>query len=162
MKIRDKFKFGNTSKRRRKDVSEYLILCLDRALMCSPVDGGIPYRGGLRIAIEQNEIFNEGHSSCDGYIKISFHQKKDSEGKGQAVDFVPYIKGFGYSYEAYGRFGILGMLMLEAWEELQDEGLIPKNLYLHWGGLWSHKDPKKLGWDLAHYEIRSYPQIEKV
>jgi hypothetical protein len=54
------------------------------------------------------------------------------------------------------------MLMLEGWQELQDEGEIPKDLFLHWGGLWSHKDPLRLGWDLAHYEIRDYEQIERV
>lgn len=162
MKIRNKFKFGNTSKERRKDVSRYLIRCSERALMCSPVDFGVPYLGGFRLAKEQFEIYKEGNSSCDGYKKESFHQKKDSEGKGQALDLVPYIAGIGFDYSAYGRFGIIGMLMLEAWEELQGEGLIPEGLFLHWGGLWSHKKKGSLGWDLAHYEIRDYEQEERV
>lgn len=162
MKIRDIFKYGNTSQQRRKGVSRYLIRCSERALMCSPVDFGVPYRGGLRLVLEQMEIFKDGNSSCDGINDISYHQKTDSNGEGLALDLVPYIKGIGYCYDAYGRFGIIGMLMLEAWQELQDEGLIPEDLFLHWGGLWSHKDPKKLGWDMAHFEIRTYPQIEKV
>lgn len=162
MKIRNKYKFGKTSNERRKDVSNYLKLCSNYALMCSPVDFGVPYMGGLRSAKEQNSIYKEHNSECDGFKKLSFHQLTFDDGKGQALDLVPYIAGIGFSYEAYGRFGIIGMLMLEAWEELQEQGLIPKDLFLHWGGLWSHKDPKKLGWDLAHYEIRTYQQIEAV
>ena len=162
MKQRNKFKYGDTSKERRKYVSEYLILTSDRALICSPVDFGIPEDGGFRFDKRQNWIFKKGWSKCDGFIRLSFHQIKDSDGKGQALDLVPYIKGIGFSYEALGRFGIIGMLMLEAWEELQDEGLIPKDLFLHWGGLWSSKTPIKLGWDLAHFEIRGYVQTERV
>lgn len=162
MKIRDKYKFGKTSNLRRKDVSNYLILCSDRALMCSPVDFGVPKYGGKRDEKIQFEIFCRKWTKCDGKLKLSYHQKTDENGRGLALDLVPYIKGVGFSYEATGRFGIIGMLMLESWEELQDEGLIPKDLYLHWGGFWSHSDPKTLGWDLAHFEIRTYPQIEKV
>jgi len=129
---------------------------------CSPVDFGVPDHGGKRTAPEQKGIYKLGYSKADGYRSLSYHQVLDDFGRGQALDLVPYIKGVGYCYDAPGRFGIIGMLMLEAWEELQDEGLIPKTLYLHWGGLWSHKDPKKLGWDMAHYEIRNYPQIGKL
>ena len=162
MKVRNKYKYGNTSNERRKDVSEYLIITSDKALKCSPVDFGVPMDGGLREDDRQNEIFLMGNSSCDGYNKKSYHQKKDQNGKSLALDLVPYIKYKGFVYDAFGRFGIIGMLMLEAWEELQNEGLIPLDKYLHWGGLWTNKGPKKLGWDLAHYEIRDYPQIEKL
>ena len=134
MKIRNKFKLGNVSKERRKDVSKYLIYCSDKALICSPIDFGVPLDGGFRTDKRQNFIFNKGWSSCDGYIKKSFHQKKDFEGKGQALDLVPYISEIGFCYDAHGRFGIIGMLMLEAWVELQDEGIIPKDLFLHCAG----------------------------
>ena len=162
MKKRRKYNFGKSSKERLNDVSVYLVLTARRALLCSPVDFGVPYLGALRLATEQNRIFNDGFSSCDGYDKVSFHQRTDKDGKGLALDLVPYIVGHGLSYDADGRFGVIGMLMLEAWFELQEEGEIPKDLFLHWGGLWSHKDPEKLGWDLAHYEIRTSEQIEKV
>jgi hypothetical protein len=162
MKIRNKYFFGDLSKSRMHMVSDYLKICADRALLCSPVDFGVPVDGGLRTDERQNEIFKKGYSKADGYKKKSFHQQKDSDGKGLALDLVPYIAGIGFSYEAAGRFGIIGTLMLEAWEELQEEGKIQKDLFLHWGGLWTHKDPKSLGWDLAHFEIRTYQQIEKV
>ena len=164
MKFRNLFNYGNTSKQRRKDVSEYLIATSDRALGCSPIDFGVPLDGGLRIATRQNWLFEKGWSKADGFEKLSFHQKVDDEGKGQALDLVPYIKGLGLDYEAEGRFGMIIMLMLEAWEELQEEGFIPNDLYLHCGGLWGNKnnDLSRLGWDLAHYEIRDYEQIQRL
>ncbi len=162
MRKRDKYKFGSLSKSRRLNVSDYLTIASDRAILCSPVDFGVPQHGGAREDKDQNDIFKKGYSRADGYIKKSYHQTRDLFGKGQALDLVPYIPGAGFDYTAYGRFGVIGMLMLEAWEELQDEGRIPKGLYLHWGGLWKSKDGKKLGWDMAHFEIRNYPQTEKL
>lgn len=162
MKIRDKFKFGKSSEARKQTVSMYLQMTVDKTLRCSPIDISVPWMGGLRLAKEQNDIFKEGNSRCDGYEKLSYHQKTDDKGKGLAIDLAPYIKGLGIRYDAPARSGIIGMLMLEAWEELQDDGLIPKDLYLHWGGLWSHKDKKKIGWDMWHFEIRDYPQKELI
>jgi hypothetical protein len=158
MKVRDLFAFGNTSEKRRTGVSRYLIKCSDKALKCSPIDFGVPADGGFRIAKRQNWIFKKGWSRCDGYEVLSNHQLTDENGEGQALDLVPYIKGKGLSYEAFGRFGIIGTLMLEAWEELQEAGEIPKDLFLHWGGFWKSRDGIKLGWDLAHFEIRKYEQ----
>ena len=162
MKNRSKYNFGQRSEERRSTVSMYLQLASGRALKCSPIDFGVPWMGGLRTATDQKGIFDEGHSRCDGYEKISYHQIKNDDGKGLALDLVPYIPGIGFEYEAYGRFGIIGMLMLEAWEELQDLHMIPQDRFLHWGGLWTHKDPKMLGWDMAHFEERSTEQIERV
>ena len=162
MKARNKYSFGAASTRRKETVSRYIQITADRAISCSPIDFGVPWMGGAREDEEQHGIFLDGHSKCDGYEKISYHQKKDDKGKGKALDLAPYIVGEGFSYKAPGRSGIIGMLMLEAWEELQDEGLIPEDLYLHWGGLWTHRDPRMLGWDMWHFEIRDYEQIEKV
>lgn len=162
MKIRDKFKFGASSEARKKTVSTYLQITADRMLVCSPVDVSIPWMGGKRTAEEQKAIFNEGNSRCDGFKTFSYHQKTDDKDKGLALDLAPYISGVGISYEAPARSGIIGTLMLEAWEELQDEGRIPNTLYLHWGGLWSHKDNQKIGWDMWHFEIRDYEQKELI
>lgn len=162
MKTRNKFDFGASSIERLMTVSKYLQMTAKKSLECSPIDFGVPWMGGRRSSEEQNAIYIEGNSRCDGYKKISNHQRVNSDGLGLALDLVPYISDIGFSYNAYGRFGIIGMLMLEAWEEFQDEGKIPKDLHLHWGGLWSHKEPERLGWDMAHYEIRNHEQIEKV
>ncbi len=162
MKVRNKYKFGKTSTGRKDTTSKYLQITANRALRCSPIDFGVPWMGGRRSVLEQKEIFDMGNSRCDGYDKISYHQQVDEDGNGKALDLVPYIPGTGFSYNAYGRFGIIGMLMLEAWEELKEEGKIPDNLYLHWGGFWRNLKPEKLGWDLAHYEIRNAEQIEQL
>ena len=162
MKVRDKYDFGRTSTVRKRSVSKYLQLTAEKAIKSSPVDFGVPWMGGKRIAEEQKDIFNKGYSKADGYEKLSYHQILDETGHGMAIDLVPYIPGEGFAYDAVGRFAIIGMLMLEAWEELQDEGKIPKDLYLHWGGFWRNRDPKSLGWDLAHYEIRDTPQVERL
>lgn len=162
MKVRNKYNYGSSSTTRLNTVSKYLVLTARKALMCSPVDFGVPWMGGKRTKPEQKDIFDKGYSRCDGTIKVSYHQKIDEDHKGKALDLVPYIPGTGFDYEATGRFGIIGMLMLEAWEELQDEGKIPSGLHLHWGGLWRNREPNDLGWDLAHYEIRSTPQIEQL
>ena len=162
MKVIDKYQFGDNSTNRLHTVSKYLQMAARKALKCSPVDFGVPWMGGLRTAEEQKEIFDDGHSRADGYTKISYHQQVDPDGKGKALDLVPWISGIGFAYNAYGRFGIIGMLMLEAWEELKEAGEIPENLYLHWGGFWRNKEPKDLGWDLAHYEIRSSEQVEQL
>lgn len=162
MKQRNKYKLGKTSNRRRSGVSRYLNMTANRAIACSPIDFGVPYMGGKRTAEEQSKIFIDGCSSCDGYEKISNHQKTDKEGQGLALDLVPYVTGVGFDYNAGARFGIICMLMLEAWEELQDEGVIPKNLYLHSGALWRNKKASSIGWDPAHYEIRTIPQTERL
>jgi peptidoglycan L-alanyl-D-glutamate endopeptidase CwlK len=162
MKLRNKYNFGRSSTTRKKTVSKYLQLTADKAIKSSPVDFGVPWMGGKRTAEEQKDIFNKGYSRADGYNNLSYHQKVDEVGAGKAIDLVPYIPGVGFAYDAVGRFGIIGMLMLEAWEELQDEGKIPEKLHLHWGGFWRNREPKDLGWDLAHYEIRSAPQVERL
>lgn len=160
MKIRNKFRFGRSSTRRKETVCKYLQITVDRALLCSPIDFGVPWMGGLRTKEQQRRIYNSGNSRADGFKILSFHQMIDIEGLGLAIDLVPYVDGLDYS--AFGRFGIIGMLMLEAWEELQYEGMIPHDLYLHCGFLWPNKYPSRLGWDLAHYEVREEPQIERV
>ena len=162
MKARNKYFFGRSSTARKRGVSRYLRRTAEKAIQSSPVNFGVPWMGGKRTAEEQRDIFEKGYSKADGYDKLSYHQKTDSTGNGMAIDLVPYIPDVGYAYDAVGRFGIIGMLMLEAWEELQDEGKIPKVLHLHWGGFWRNREPKSLGWDLAHYEIRSAPQVERL
>lgn len=156
------FKYGKNSNKNIDSTSKYLQMTARRALPCSPFDFGAPQYSGWRDSNMQYKIYKNNYSKCDGVITLSYHQKTDEEGKGLALDLVPYFKGHGFSYIAHGHFGMLGMLMLEAWQELQDLGKIPKGLYLHWGGFWSHKDPFTLGWDMAHYEIRRYKQVIKL
>lgn len=158
MKVRNLFSLGKSSTSRYLTTSNYIQLTVDRVIVCTPIDLGIPWMGGLRTSPEQHNIFLDGNSACDGYEKKSNHQRTDENGKCLAIDVVPYVVGVGFDYTAYGRFGIIGSLMLEAWEELKAEGKIPQNLYLHWGGFWTNKKVGSLGWDMAHFEIREYEQ----
>lgn len=158
MKQKNKFTLSRASRRRLDTTSKYLQMTFKRALSYSPIDAAIPWRGGLRSAGEQKEIFNLGHSKCDGVKYKSNHQRKDSDGLGKALDVVPYIKGVGISYNTPGRFGILGTLMLFAFDELKQEGKIPAGVFLHWGGFWKPKSKTRLGWDMAHYELRDKEQ----
>lgn len=47
---------------------------------------------GVRSDEEQNKLFKDEKSKCDGYIKKSAHQKR-SDGYGHALDILPLPKG---------------------------------------------------------------------
>ena len=51
----------------------------------TPIDFVVIHNGAFRTAKEQNEIFNQGYSKCDGYKFKSNHQS------GLAVDLVPWL-----------------------------------------------------------------------
>ena len=162
MRERDEFAFGEGSESRLITVTDYLQMTARRVIKSSRIDISVPYLGGRRNCEEQNDAFNRNASKADGIIKKSRHQILDKYGKAKALDLVAYIKGFGLSYESLGRAGMIGAMMLEAWEELQDEGLIPKDLYLHWGGFWNNEKDDELGWDPWHFEERDYPQVIRI
>ncbi len=78
------FIFGNGSKSKLAGVKSIMVdLCL-KALRESKYDFSIT--DGLRTAQQQNEIFKNKHSDCDGYQVLSIHQS------GLAVDILPYVK----------------------------------------------------------------------
>ena len=156
------FSFGKTSNRRLKNVNEILVMTAELALRFSDVvDMTIPWRGGLRTAEQQKELFEAGNTRCDGYVKKSYHQS------GNALDIVPWYKGK-VDYSATDRFLEFAKKMFAAFDYLKMDGRIPDDVYLHWGGFWSAKDNNgdgilnhiddKLGWDKPHWEIRSKPQ----
>ena len=88
------FKFGTTSRKRMQGVDPLLIECAERALALSKYDMTIPWMGGIRTAEEQNAIFKDGNSKCDGYEKKSYHQS----------DFYP---GTDQKAKTYGNQGIV-------------------------------------------------------
>lgn len=81
------FEFGDTSLRRLKYVDDRLIELLNTAIKVSTIDMTIPWMGGKRSAEEQNKLFKDGVSRCDGYDKKSYHQS------GLAVDVAPFVNG---------------------------------------------------------------------
>jgi len=155
------FAYGTSSVRRMQGVDQYLVLTAYVSLAYSPYDMSIPWRGGKRTAPEQNELFLEKASKCDGYTLESFHQS------GKALDIVPWVDNH-LDYANTKRFQEHARVMFATFTFLQDIGQIPQGLYLHWGGFWSARDNNKdgylhyiddkFGWDQPHWEIRTKPQ----
>lgn len=123
--------FSKKSKNHRLGVDPRLIEISDLAILITPIDFGIPQSGGLRAALEQRELFNDGKSQRDGYKKKSKHQT------GMALDFYAYVNGKA-SWDAYH-------LAIVAAAHLQAASILGHKL--EWGGLW-----KKFG-DLCHVEL---------
>lgn len=140
-------------------VNQVLQILANRLITKSPYDLGVLDNGGKRTAGQQHEIYLKGNSKCDGYIKLSYHQS------GLAIDFVPYVDGV-FTWSNGKAFLSVAKVAFEIWAEMEAEGLT-KGYYLHWGGYWGDVDldgdnlleiTDKLGWDMAHYELRKIPQ----
>jgi peptidoglycan L-alanyl-D-glutamate endopeptidase CwlK len=80
-----KFILSDRSLQRLKGVNPKLIDVVLLAIRRTPIDFGVAYMGGTRTAEEQYQLFKEGLSNCDGYIKISKHQM------GDAVDLIAFV-----------------------------------------------------------------------
>jgi len=155
-------KMNKWSKRSVKSINtvhKILQKLAQRIILVSPYDIGVLESGGKRTKEMQFEIFSAGHSKCDGVIKISFHQS------GMAIDFVPYING-DYTWSNGKVFLTIAKLMFKIWNDMVEANKT-ENYYLHWGGFWNAKDldkdgvlevSDKLGWDMAHWELRTVPQ----
>jgi len=139
-----RFNWGKRSLQRMKGIDERLIRVLFRAIRIASkkkdgIDLTIPQFGGLRTADQQNKLFENGFSKCDGYDKKSYHQS------GRAVDVIPYIKGKNVynlpENEKQLMFYKVAVCMLEASNK--------EGVRLNWGGNWS-------SWiDRPHFEIRN-------
>jgi peptidoglycan L-alanyl-D-glutamate endopeptidase CwlK len=57
-------------------VEPILIAILKEAIKTSPYEFQIPLDGGVRTALRQRELYNKKLSRCDGYVKMSKHQRK--------------------------------------------------------------------------------------
>ncbi len=129
---------------------KYLSMCAERAISKSEIDISIPNWGGYRPDYYQHEMFLKKWSKVDGYQKKSMHQMTDEDGKCLALDLCAYVDGEqNWDKE---RLIYIHMLMVESWHELQQEGKIPKDRYLWWGGFW------KDSWDKPHYYDKNYQQ----
>jgi len=150
--------FGNRSIKNIQTTHRILQQLATAVMARSEFDFGVLDNGGLRTAAEQNKLFKEGASQCDGIIKKSYHQS------GLAIDFVPYIGG--YTWKNKEAFLHIAKI---AFEEI--ENIFTEDYHLHWGGYWSAKDldgdgilevTDKLGWDLPHFELRKKEQTKGV
>lgn len=138
-----KFQWGKTSLNRMKGVDPSIVKVLFRAIriMSRKKDGidlTIPWMGGLRKADEQNKLFMDKFSKCDGYEDKSEHQT------GNAIDVIPYIKGVNFyelkESEQDFLFYKVASVMLEA-SSIEGVPMV-------WGGNW------KTWRDRPHYQKR--------
>ena len=132
------YQFSQKSLARLEGVNPQLIECAKIALSRSNYDMTIPWRGGKRTAEQQNNIYKEGNSKCDGYDKLSYHQA------GNAIDVIPCGK------EPYNNTRVMNHfanLMLQVWQEMLVRG--ESKGVMRWGGTFGSS-----GWDKPHYEIK--------
>ncbi len=131
------YKFGQRSLSRLSGVNPQLIECAKRALAKSQYDMTVPWMGGLRTEEEQNEIFKEGNSKCDGYKVKSYHQS------GNAIDLIPVEKG----YKNTRGLNHFARVMMSEWQSMlingEAEGI------MIWGGTFGSNS-----WDRPHFEVR--------
>lgn len=131
------FKFSEISRSRYKGVNEYLIECAIISLSESKYDMSVAWMGGIRTDKDQNDLFIKGSTNCDGYKKISAHQK------GLALDIIPVNT---YDKKMHTRiFNHFASLMLKNWQILAKKHDISARIV--WGGMFG------TGWDKPHYEI---------
>lgn len=125
-----KFKLSKRSKRNRAGVDPRLIEISDLAITLTQVDFGHGQYSGLRTAEEQNDLFEDGKSKCDGYDRESYHQS------GKALDFYAYVDGAASWKREH--------LTEVAAAFLQAASML--GYKLQWGGFWP--------WDAPHVEIK--------
>ena len=133
------FKLSSKSKNHMVGVNPQLREIPHLAIKITKVDFGIPSTGGLRTKEEQNQLFRDGKSKADGYVKLSNHQS------GEALDFYAYVDGKA-SYEPEH-------LAMVACAFLQAASILGYSI--EWGGLWSTGQTKnniEYGWDMAHIQ----------
>jgi peptidoglycan L-alanyl-D-glutamate endopeptidase CwlK len=126
------YKLSNRSRSRLDGINPVLIEIVEEAIKDSPFDFGIPQSGGLRTAEDQNKLFNQKVSKCDGYAKKSYHQS------GNAFDIYAYVNGRA-SWETKHLKPIAEHIL-----NVADECF---NIQLTWGGNWVNFK------DLPHFQI---------
>lgn len=125
-------------------VNPELITCATISLAESKYDMTIPWMGGVRTPEQQNKIFQDGNSKCDGYNILSYHQKEAADnGYGNALDIIPVQGG----YDNRRAMNYFARLMMIIWQEMLVEGMVEGVMV--WGGTFG-----ATGWDPPHYELR--------
>ncbi len=121
------YQLSKSSKANMLGVDERLVKVATLAITITQIDFGIPSDGGVRTAQEQNQLFLEGKSMCDGYKKLSNHQIAKGETRGKALDFFPYKDG-GTSYSTESCTHVAAAF-LEAASRL--------GIKVSWSGFWT-------------------------
>lgn len=136
------YQLSDRSKQRREGVDHRLIEISDLAIQITAIDFGHPAYSGLRTAEDQNQLFLEGLSKCDGYNDVGKHQL------GLALDFYAYVNG-----KASWNTEHLAMV---ACAYLQAASILGHKI--KWGGLFKpfkrqQGNDYEGGWDYPHIEL---------
>lgn len=115
------FTLSHNSKKNREGVDPRLIEISDLAITITQIDFGIPSDGGVRTAVRQRQLFDEGKSKADGYDRLSKHQSA------KALDFYAYVDGKA-SWDTE-HLAMVATAFLQAASQL--------GFQIKWGGLWS-------------------------
>ncbi|MDD5487050.1 MAG: M15 family metallopeptidase [Dehalococcoidales bacterium] len=136
-----RYTLSERSLKRLEGVEEDLAKVVRLAIKRTPVDFGVAWLGGLRTPEEQNQLFKDGYSKCDGYIKLSRHQF------GEAVDLQVFVRGGAVQNEKMQC--IVAGVMAACAGEL--------DVNIRWGGDWdSDGDVRDNNFnDLYHFELIS-------
>lgn len=141
------FKLSSKSKQRRAGVDPKLIEIDNLAITLTLIDYGHPGDAGLRTADRQFELYSDGKSKADGYVRLSNHQAA-TDGYGKALDFYAFVDGRASWKESH--------LAVVACAYFQAASIL--GYRIKWGGLWKRKTPKykdgiPYGWDMPHIQL---------
>jgi peptidoglycan L-alanyl-D-glutamate endopeptidase CwlK len=116
---------------------------MHRALKLSPIDFGIPSKGGYRTFEMQRELYEQGRTKPGKIItKADGRMKKSKHQSGKAVDVYAYINGKASWDEVH--LSMIAVAVMLAAKEL--------NIKITWGGIFGSKEFK--GWDKEHYQLK--------
>jgi peptidoglycan L-alanyl-D-glutamate endopeptidase CwlK len=137
------YKLSRNSKKNLKEVRAEIIQLVNRALIKSIHDFGIPSNGGKRTPQEQNNLFHliPKVTQLDGFKRISYHQS------GNAVDIFVYDE-HGACWDCVKKYKEIADLFKVEFNLMKSEGIFRENEVLRWGGDWIRFK------DLPHFEIR--------
>lgn len=145
------FRLGRTSKKRLDTCHKDLVTFVHSAMETIENDLGVVC--GVRLRAEQERAFNEGNSNArygqsPHNPPADLPQDKINEYKSLAVDIAPYKNG-GYVWnDKEGDFTTLINHLQSVADKLYDEGAIENRI-------------EQIGsWDMPHWQIRDWKQIQ--
>jgi len=150
--------WGRTSLKRQEGVYPYLVECAALTVEdCNEVYGfdlTIPWLGGVRTAIQQNDAYKRKASKCDGYQKLSYHQIEATPQNpfGMALDIRPVGWLNMDKKQLDKKANLIGRLMLINWQRLVLKYALEEEIdigVMVWGGTFG-----ATSWDRPHFEVR--------
>lgn len=142
------YKFSKSSKMNMSGIDDRLITLLERSILKSPYDFGIPKYGGYRSVQDQQYLYSLGRETnglivtwADGVNKKSYHQS------GNAFDIYLYDE-HGACWSCVDKYHVISSVILTEFAVMKQNGEFLDNEYLGWGGNWEGK--KK---DLPHFQL---------